>query len=362
MKRLPLVYDGPRPGLLWVADTPNTKTGRIPTAYVGHKREDTKATCSGCSLFGSRCYAWAGFVSMSFGRLVKRAAANPERYTLRHAMANRRSYARAIRIGALGDPGRADPVEVQDAVNHARVLRMSVLMYTHFWRERDTQHLKDLAMASCEDEEGAEEALRLGWRPAMVLPWDHTIHHGHTFTLPSGAKGVVCPAQTRKDEVTCNTCRMCSTDHPVWKAGKIQAIGFLDHSRAAFREARRTNLSRQIPMFGDKLPDLRPRTARAVHPPKPKAPPKPPAVPAAPTPPKPKMRAFALAGWGEDGDTPCGSLKCKGITCTACQEVIGAVAIVRRAHLADPAAPAHGHRSAPGLARSIIRVQSRRRR
>ncbi len=361
MKKLPLVYHGPRPRLLWVIAN-NEKTGRIPSAYVGHTKGEAHATCQGCALYGTACYAWAGRVAISFGNLVLRAKAHPERYTFDYVMTARHKETQAIRLGALGDPGRADPAEVESVVTLARARGLSVLAYTHFWRERDTQHMRTIAMASCEDERGADDALAAGWRPAMLLPWTH---EGTTFDLPSGAKGVVCPAQT-KDAVTCNTCRMCTPEHSVWKAGKVQAIGFLDHSRAARREAHRASKG-QLPIFAS-APDLRPQSLQVL----PSFPPievhyraappllRPalhPSIVVEPTAPKvEKPRREVTRSWWQDDERSEGAVcdrpKCTG-GCPECKKIEAGLGALKATHEADHGPRGSGCRAVASRRRHV---------
>jgi len=211
--------------LLWVRYPGNRKTDCVPTAYVGDSFANTRKSCEGCALLGDGCYAWAA-TSRGFGAVLKGYKADPKRYSWKQAIDGRRKRAKMIRYGALGDPARADRREVLESSDYAREQGLSVIGYTHHWREEPvTGSLRNLFMASCNSVAESEEALQRGWTPAMIIPWNF---EGKTFEMPGGKKGLVCPAQTR-DTVTCNDCRMCDVSHPVWSAGKIAGIGFKDH-------------------------------------------------------------------------------------------------------------------------------------
>jgi len=242
--------------LTWVARTPNKKTGDIPTAYVGATVKECRSSCEGCALLDEECYAWHGFAAMSLARIEERKILKPGDYTLENALSRRHTDARVARIGAMGDPARADPETILEARRQIIEDGLDgVLSYTHFWREPWAQHLKDLCLASCEFIEDAQLALDMGWTPALLLPWDYNLDDGaKLFDLPDGSKGLICPAQTKED-VTCNDCRLCWLQHPVWKGQKIVAIGFLDHSRKALREKRRWQKGKQLPIF-EKRPVL----------------------------------------------------------------------------------------------------------
>lgn len=236
--------------LTWVANTPNRKTGRIPTAYVGRTVEECDDSCRGCALRDQACYAWSGFAPVSLKRIAARREADPHRYTLESALQRRPKTARAVRIGAMGDPAHARRDELDRAVRRCREEGLAVIQYTHFWREPYAQDLKDVCLASTDCPDEAREAVAAGWIATTILPWDHYDACGPRFYMPGTAhQGFVCPAQT-KPGVTCNDCRMCSPSHPVWNSGKVQAVGFLDHSRAAQREKRRMLTGRQLPLFG----------------------------------------------------------------------------------------------------------------
>lgn len=243
--------------MTWVARTPNRKTGDVPSAYVGTNLDECRTSCLGCPLLDAGCYAWGGFARPSLARIGARRAEDPTPYLLETALRDRARTARAARIGVMGDPSRAQRQELRRAVLRIREAGLAILSYTHFWRDEDNQELRTFALASCEDVEGGADAIRRGWIAAVVLPWDHALEVGPTFDLPGGAKGFVCPAQTKG--VTCNDCRMCSVDHPVWAAGKVRAVGFLDHSHKARRERQANNGGLQLPMFDRGARDVRTR-------------------------------------------------------------------------------------------------------
>jgi len=242
--------------LTWVARTQNLKTDDVPTAYVGATVAECRETCAGCPLLEKRCYAWSGRARQAMGRHEARRRADPWSCSLERALELRNPLALIARIGAMGDPARADPVELAAALALLAAEGLVPVSYTHFWREPWADHVRGLCMASCGDEAEALEAIGLGWTPAPILPWDHA---GKTFRLPDGRLGLVCPAQVR--ETTCNDCRLCWLGHPIWAAGKVAAVGFLDHSRAANRERRLSQGGRQLPVF-DRMPDLRLETRR----------------------------------------------------------------------------------------------------
>jgi len=246
--------------LTWIAQTTNSKTGNIPSAYVGETFEECRKSCEGCPLLDDLCYAQHGLAVASLMKIEERRKTNSVRfsaeyYSLDGALSRRHPSARAARIGAMGDPARANPMEIERAKVKLDEAGLVLLSYTHFWRESSAQHLRSTCLASCEDVSEADEAISMGWIAALLLPWDYLINNGPRITTPEGRSGFVCLAETK--ETTCNECRLCWTGHPVWAAGKVDLVGFVDHSRAALRERSRHAQGAQGLLFGDR-PDLRP--------------------------------------------------------------------------------------------------------
>jgi hypothetical protein len=239
------------PTVYWTAHAvSNRKTGDIPTAYVGATREESLASCKGCPLLANRnCYAQFGTVNMAHRSILRSVAKGREAlYTFDASMARRAPTAKAIRLAAIGEPGRMPLYWWKRVDRSARVLGLDVIAYIHNWRQR--KDLVGLTMASCDSLEQVDEAKALGFRATVVLPRSHT---ERTFTTPAGHRGIVCPAQLAgkmtpsakgagtkgrpattgtedtsksaggRKPITCNDCRLCDGS----KAGPV--IGFIDH-------------------------------------------------------------------------------------------------------------------------------------
>lgn len=240
--------------LLWVAETPNVKTGRIPTGYVGSSRDETAGSCRAAEcprLDAGTCYAWTGATgTIALARLHDRSAAMPGRYGLGSALRRRAKDARAVRLAALGDLAGADEVEVRWSMRVVRRAGLAWLAYTHGWRRRA---LQDVALASCDSLEEADQAARLGYVAAAVVPAEVTARR---VTTPDGRELVVCPA-IRLPEVTCNACRLCDPAHPVWRRGDalrqratlLAGVAFPEHGRHVHRR-----LGRRLPNAGAQRP------------------------------------------------------------------------------------------------------------
>jgi len=210
----------------WTLAEDNPKTGPIPTAWpldIPAARE----SCKGCALLDSKeCYAWYGSVVRGLMSVVKAAAINPARYTLDaclgRARRKRSVTIKAARIGPIGDPVAADGHQLRNAVRRLRKEGLAVLAYTHFWRQKRAQRMKDFARASCNNRKEAIEAQAKGWAVSVLLPWDHD---SSTFWVGS-TRGRVCPVQMGKP-ITCNDCRACDPTR------FSKPIGFIDHSHRA---------------------------------------------------------------------------------------------------------------------------------
>jgi len=201
---------------MWTASTKNRKTHDVPTMAVGSTRSESKASCEGCPLLESGdCYAQYGTPAMGHASMI-RAAAKGRDYSLRAALGAAKRSARMARFGSIGDPGALPYDYLVQAANACRKAGLDVVGYTHHWRVKP--RLAGLLMASCDSLDEVDRALAMGFRAAVVLPWDHV----GRFTTANGAKGIVCPAMV-KEGLTCNQCRLCDGS----KRGPV--IGFPNH-------------------------------------------------------------------------------------------------------------------------------------
>lgn len=208
--------------MLWTFASENGKTGSIPTAWIGKDKAESRASCKGCILLDSHdCYAHYGTPAIGHASLSKAAARGEDR-SMERAFKNRSVQAKMVRIGAIGEPGVLPLSWWKKIRATAKSAKLDVIAYTHRWRKRPD--LAKEAMASCDSMDEVDEALRMGFRVAVVLPEDHK---GLRFTTPGGAKGLVCPAIATGHKVQCNECRKCDASRP----GPV--IGFPNHGPKA---------------------------------------------------------------------------------------------------------------------------------
>lgn len=207
---------------LWIPTTTNRKTGNIPTSYIGQTLDHVRTSCmeAGCPLLESKnCYAWYGTPRAAYASMERALEAGKD-YSIQHALDNAVRSARYARMGALGDPCALPVDEVPVTAMAAREAGLrGVLAYTHGWRDKG-QHLKGLALASCDAPEEADQALDAGWRAAAIL---RAGSPQKGLCTPAGRKIVVCPAQSRRG-VNCNTCGLCDA-----QAKGPPVVGFIDH-------------------------------------------------------------------------------------------------------------------------------------
>ena len=222
---------------LWQAVTSARKTGPIPVQYVGATREQTVKSCSGCALRpkseggSGDCFARIGTPAMAHAGMYK-ACAKGKDYSLGKALAERRYAAKVARFGFNGDPSWV--ANLANELEQVRQTGMRVLGYTHYWRDKANAWLADVFMASCNNLEEADEAADMGFRPAVLLPfdWKHKI-----FKTPKGRQGIVCPAQMNP-RLDCESCLLCVIGQ------KDLIVGFIDHGPKV-RTKQKTQLLRR---------------------------------------------------------------------------------------------------------------------
>lgn len=194
--------------VLWTAETSNSKTGNVPTGWVGTSIEEARHTCKGCPLLDNGCYAHQGSPRIGFSSLIKKYREGADR-SLSTALQRKHKRAKMVRLGALGDPAGVNVAQATDIKNQVKEAGIDLIGYTHFWRRPHAAKIwKGSLMASCDTVQDLKDAIRNGWRATIVVPEDYPIRS----KIKVGAKEhpiLVCPAQTSNGKVTCNDCRLC---------------------------------------------------------------------------------------------------------------------------------------------------------
>ena len=242
----------PATAALWTSGASNKKTGDVPTLHIGETREESKASCKGCPMLkNGDCYSQFGTASMAHSSMIrannKAKARGERRYTLKQALLKSKRSAKMARLSAIGDPGALPLEYLRKAIKAIRAMGLDPVGYTHHWR--GLPELAGVLMASCDALEDCDQALEMGYRAAVVLPWDHQ----GSFTTPQGAKGIVCPAMTAEERgasLTCNECRLCDGS----KRGPV--IGFPNHGPKTNHKRRAAKRSRVAPKVPSPLDTL----------------------------------------------------------------------------------------------------------
>lgn len=183
--------------------TTNSKTGDVPTIAIGRSESDARSTCEGCPQLKGGCYAWA--TTVRWGYLSALRASEAGRTYGLVGLFDRHPNARMIRLGSIGDPGRADRGQLRTLYRMARREKLAIVGYTHHWRD-DAADLRGKLMASCDSLAQIDEANAAGWRAAAVAPAGTT----GTIRRDDGSiLAVECPAiaaERMGKTFTCNDC------------------------------------------------------------------------------------------------------------------------------------------------------------
>lgn len=180
----------------------NTKTGAMLQTFI--LRQDVEpheavktgkdaSICGGCrhrpSLGGS-CYVIVHQAPMNVYRAWKRG-----RYRRVTDLADVAAE-RTVRLGTYGDPGAVPLAVWRNLTERAS----GWTGYTHQWRRKQNDGLKDFCMASVDTIAEFKTAMRLGWGTFRVRTTESTPRAGE----------IICPASAEAGKTaTCETCLMC---------------------------------------------------------------------------------------------------------------------------------------------------------
>lgn len=194
----------------------NAKIGRVSATY------QPTTHCVDCPLKNNGCYAQNGIVALHTSKLdaaARASHASPIRSARQEARGidALRARGQGLRIHTSGDCPTTEAAEtVADAAERFMARGGGkAWSYTHAWRRvKRASWGKVSVLASVENLRDALRAARKGWAVARVVPTfasDKAWNEG-------GIRWIPCPAQTR-DDVTCESCRLC------WDDDKLRRIG-----------------------------------------------------------------------------------------------------------------------------------------
>jgi hypothetical protein len=202
----------------------NRKIGNVSATYVAQQScPDT------CKLKGNGCYAENDFVGFTTRRLNK-LADGKSLLDMAHAEAKAILTLKGdkhLRLHVVGDcsTDRAASIVSDAAGAYQSRKGMSVWSYTHAWRNVERESWQQVSiLASCESIEDVIAANKKGYAAAML------VESGFETCKQNGFKLIRCP-QTKKDTVTCESCRLCAKDK--WLRESKTVICFPAHSAGA---------------------------------------------------------------------------------------------------------------------------------
>lgn len=207
-------------GILLRARTSNSKTGDVPTVWIGRTREESIESCQGCDLLNGACYAQKGSPAWALSAMQR---AGSKSISPKEAIRLMARGARMVRVGAIGDPARV-------LIDWGEYLRpfvregLRIVGYTHFPKERP--ELRDLFFASADKIAQLREYLSMGWSvtlPVIATAEQFAALQGRTL---GGIPVTPCPAQ-RSRRVSCNTCRLCAV------GSSPRIVVFREHGRTS---------------------------------------------------------------------------------------------------------------------------------
>ena len=199
-----------------VQKSSNEKIGPVSTTYA------PTTHCVDCPMKNAGCYAQSGMVGMHVRKLdaaARDSHASPSRTARQEARGidALRARGQGLRIHTSGDCPTAEAARiVADAAD--RFMERGggkAWTYTHAWRRMSRKAWGGVSvLASVETLTDAARAMRKGWAVARVVPH----FSGDKAWTEGGVRWIPCPAQTR-DDVTCDSCRLC------WNDDKLRSIG-----------------------------------------------------------------------------------------------------------------------------------------
>jgi len=186
----------------WVSKSSDKKIGEVLASYSPIE------TCpDSCSLKTGGCYAWGLFYLRTLGRKISSGTLKAK--TLTEALKGRSSTAKIVRHRVAGDVVGDVKMTLKECAE-ASAAGLINIGYTHTWRDKESQALKDLFRASCNDMDDLKEAHSKGWAATIVV--DGNVPKS---TFLNGKKAVICPARhgvPGKKDISCNDCTLCRVD------------------------------------------------------------------------------------------------------------------------------------------------------
>ena len=212
----------------------NIKTGAMVQTFIMRrdiaphlalKNGDDASVCGDCPLRpihkgATRCYVRVYQAPLSVWNAYNRGRYAIPGVHFEGALLPELFEGLAFRIGSYGDPA-AIPASVWKTATRRVKNRTG---YTHQWDKRIGAGLKDLCMASADNEQDVADATAKGWRTFRVRKID----------APVLANESVCPASKEGGQrVQCDTCGLCQGATIAARNVVIADHGLMDSRRRA---------------------------------------------------------------------------------------------------------------------------------
>ena len=188
--------------------TGNAKLGNLAVTYA------SQATCPrDCAFFHNGCYAESGPVSWAVtGKLNKSTDTAVESARAEAKGIDALPADKTLRLHVVGDCATDQTAKIVSKAGERYQSRAKlgakVYTYTHAWRKvKRASWGKVSVLASCETIQATKEAHARGYAAALVVDQ----HSSAQSYMLEGMRVIPCPQQT-KDNVTCESCRLCSDD------------------------------------------------------------------------------------------------------------------------------------------------------
>lgn len=191
----PSELDGKPIVLIAIDHSSNSKTGDMVQTYIlrsdihpveaMHSGED-HSICGNCTHKGATCY-----VNVAYGPSQVYKAYKAGKYQKRDYV----QFCRPVRLGTYGDPASIPAFTWR----YLMLREPNHTGYTHQWKDKRFQYLKEYCMASCDTHQEQKQAASMGWRTFTVTP------KGETRRTE-----ILCPASEELGKATtCATCLAC---------------------------------------------------------------------------------------------------------------------------------------------------------
>ena len=175
----------------WVSQSSDKKIGKVMASY-----SPIESCPDSCSLKTGGCYAWGLFYLRSLGRKIASGSLNK---SIEESFLKVRSSAKIVRHRVAGDIVG----DVKDTYDECKFVESKGLInigYTHDWKSKDSQVLKEYFRASCNNLKEVEQARSMGWATTLIVSEETP----NKAELPNGERAIMCPVVVGERKIEAN--------------------------------------------------------------------------------------------------------------------------------------------------------------